>query len=757
MAQDKDLAVYRPDSQLEETAAQEEGSETQNTEDYELYTQESATMDWDFPMPGLAVKRELPTVVRRIRATVLIVLAVLLLELVFNYRAIVEGYSEIDLTEAIEIVDASVFQGYEIHGWKLGVPKTGEDIQNNEGSGNTGNDGIAATGQEERVYSIIYVPDEPVYVGDLRISGKFPKTEYYKVFYNGLTDFRVPTVQEEIEDSVTSWYQDFCTHIGKRVSALSIVLPKEDGAEITKVSLTNKIKWNPFRIAFFLTIFILSWLILGERIMIRKPAICFAVTAFIFGIFYSIGSSYYHYGWDEINHFYSAYSCASGKMIESTEAVSAYISEEGIPETNTLEEFFSMQRSLAGKGSKVAVQIENDTPYLLTYKDLIYLPEIVFIWIGLLLRVRFPVLFQLGRLGNLLCYILLMSFSIYFAGSKRLFLLFVALMPTPLFLAATYSYDAQIFACLTLAEVLWYQVMTEEAERYGRIKVLASGLLFVFGSLPKPVYIPLVLLLLLLPAIRRQPIRRKVIVGVGVVVVCSVLMATFILPMMGSIISGNEYVVADSRSGGAEALQQAYLMLHHPLSSIKLLARNIIGLDNFRNVGNAAGDNHFFLSLAFLNLGLLGVLSDRWLALMLPVLTLALLYDDESAQSMVAVGSRYSDKDRSGQRGNRYGETNPEIGLRKRTRVITAILIFTVIAAIWISMYLAFTTVGANVIDGVQMRYYLPFLFLAAVLVHSRKVRIRASSTAMTKCVLAAVLILNSAAVCELILTSRFS
>lgn len=689
---------------------------------------------------------------RKVLAVTIIIMAVVILEILFNYRALREGYQEIDLTDVIEIVNESDFGDYDIHGRTIG-----------EGEDNSQSD------NQEQIYSVLYIPDSPLYIGEMKVSGHFPSMEYYKVLYNGVTNFGTPELQEELEDSVNSWYEDSYTHIGKRVSAIRLIFPKSDDAELVKVSLLNRFKWNPFRMTAFFFFFVLAWLIWREKIFSRHPLLGFAITAILFGTLFSIGSSYYHYGWDERSHFSSAYSIVKGRTVEETKAVSAYISNEGLPETNTLEEFLSLQKSLDQKGNEVIITYERSHRFLSSYKELIYLPEIVGLGIGTVFGVSFPLLFQLGRLGNLLSYVLLMGLAIHFAESKKQFLLYVALMPTPIFLASTYSYDAQIFACLTLAEVLWFHVLTGPARtgikqrlpsnKY-RWMIFASGILFVLGSLMKPVYIPLILLLLLLPGVRKQPSWRKLVLILCVASAFVVLVATFVLPVVRSLLSGNAYVTADSRGGDTDVLKQAYLVLQHPLSSAKLILGSIFCLDNFRNVGNAAGDTHFFLSLKYLNLGLLGVLNDRWIVLMLPVLTLALFYDEkreaadqkQNVPSAAVAGHHYDPMTVPLERED--GDVVISLGIAGK--ICTALLLFIVILLIWLSMYLAFSAVGAQSVDGVQMRYYLPLTYLLAIVVQNRAIQIRVKRSVMINCLFMTCLILNGAAVFELIFHGRF-
>ena len=69
---------------------------------------------------------------------------------------------------------------------------------------------------------------------------------------------------------------------------------------------------------------------------------------------------------------------------------------------------------------------------------------------------------------------------------------------------------------------------------------------------------------------------------------------------------------------------------------------------------------------------------------------------------------------------------------------ITLIIMITVVL-IWVALYLSFTPVGEEAIAGVQARYYLPLLYMAALLVTNRKMYIQMSDNHALKLVLASV------------------
>ena len=85
-------------------------------------------------------------------------------------------------------------------------------------------------------------------------------------------------------------------------------------------------------------------------------------------------------------------------------------------------------------------------------------------------------------------------------------------------------------------------------------------------------------------------------------------------------IAGNVSFGGDSRGGDTSVVRQMLSMIQHPWATIKLLVTDILRFDNFRNLGDPSSSNYFVGNLMFLNFGALGVLSHKWVMLLLPVL-----------------------------------------------------------------------------------------------------------------------------------------
>lgn len=180
------------------------------------------------------------------------------------------------------------------------------------------------------------------------------------------------------------------------------------------------------------------------------------------------------------------------------------------------------------------------------------------------MKTSFSVLYALGKIGNLLIYILVMFWAIKLAKRKKLFLIFVALMPTPLFLAASYTYDTIVFSFITLACVLWANELYNESINIR--KIIGMVLLFAIGCFSKAVYIPMILIMLILPIASTKKKKDKIIVWTMILCITCLVMLTFVLPTLTSTMAGDLSFGGDSRGGATSVVGQLVSMVKHPMA-----------------------------------------------------------------------------------------------------------------------------------------------------------------------------------------------
>ena len=233
----------------------------------------------------------------------------------------------------------------------------------------------------------------------------------------------------------------------------------------------------------------------------------------------------------------------------------------------------------------------------------------------------------------------------------------------------------------------------------------------ILGSFSKAVYIPLLLLLCFVPKEKFKNRRQRKFFVLTVILIFLIMMSSFVLPALGNVV-GNIDTGGDSRGGNTSVTRQIMYILGAPVGYAKLL---------LETMGNSIGE--YFLgyrSRTFF--GYMGGNGEN-LYLLSVVLTIFVTITGEN-----------------------------KIRLNRRMKIITGIILTGVAALIWTALYLDFTPVGADVINGVQPRYYIPLMFPVMLLFSSGKIKCEMNELRYNRIVLLTNLVILSGCIYSLIL-----
>jgi uncharacterized membrane protein len=255
----------------------------------------------------------------------------------------------------------------------------------------------------------------------------------------------------------------------------------------------------------------------------------------------------------------------------------------------------------------------------------------------------------------------------------------IALFPTAFFQSSTYTYDYWIIAWIMAGFSFFINEMIDFDD-----KSESKNLIFMIGSFvlamgPKPIYVPLMLPLYFIGKrkfIKIKLYKKYLFYLTGFIVL---IFGSFFLPFLSS--GGSGY--SDYRGGeNISSADQLMFIINNPLAYSKILLSSLKGLFSLDNI-----------SLYTTNIGYLGGASYSTLSWLL--------------LTFVAVTNK-SKKDLT--------ITNVKIKL-----TVTA-AIFIAASLIATALYISFNPVGTIIIDGVQPRYLLPFLFPFAMVIGSSKI-----------------------------------
>lgn len=309
---------------------------------------------------------------------------------------------------------------------------------------------------------------------------------------------------------------------------------------------------------------------------------------------------------------------------------------------------------------------------LADFSTLGYLPSAIALWFARLLQLPFSLSIIVGRLGNLISYSIVIAHAIRIAPSKKGVISAIGLMPTSVFLASNYSYDPVVLSFLLLAFALILRELHNPEVPISLGSIISIIAALFVGLSPKAIYFPLVGLLFLIPSSKFSCKKSYRNFCVCVIVFALVMISSFVLPMLFS----EAAQAGDARGGsGVSASGQIAYILSNPIEYAQTLGRFMLG---YLSPANAD-----MYSISFSYMGFLPSHLPWISAVPFTCLVLAACIDasTESCQVITAWG-----------------------------RVWAAFLFFSSVILVCTALYVSFTPVAHDTINGCQARYLIPLL-----------------------------------------------
>lgn len=479
-------------------------------------------------------------------------------------------------------------------------------------------------------------------------------------------------------------------------------------ADDLKLSAVNDFTFHPVRVMFMIAALgIAALFVRGRKLFAERPEAVFAVCCLTLGtlLIYAVGLN--QIGYDEHIHMKSAYNRSFGATVLTTESA-MQMEASTMPSFGNMEERRLIEAYAEANNDFSWANITHQSRFP-NYDVRSYLQISVFMWLGRVFHLPFVWCMMLGKFGNLLLYTIVCYFAVKCAKQGKALVAAVALLPNCIFAAASFSYDAVVNGFLLLAMVLTLnQVFDKKRIDWLQTIVLLGA--FLAGSTAKQIYIFMAFLLLLFPKEKFGGRWQALTYKLCVTAVMALLIYTFFFPPVSASsnfeVMGNLEYAGDKRSQGTSVLGQISWIFNNLPAYIKLL------------LGSMVGElwNYLRGAKPFAAYGYLGGLSVIWTWLGLAALMFASAFSAE-------------DEER---------ETLP---LRFKTGNILVVLGMS--AVIWTSMYVTFTAVGADVINGVQGRYFLPLFLPFFSCFYRKKGRLGISREMYNKIILVVFVVMN--------------
>jgi uncharacterized membrane protein len=408
---------------------------------------------------------------------------------------------------------------------------------------------------------------------------------------------------------------------------------------------------------------------------------------------------------DEDQHIYRSYQLAEFNIFQFNPTVPASLVK--LSDKFSRMNFNSFEKTSVDEilsQKKVELNPQNRAqPYVPKY-IFPYLPQALGMFIGKTLNLSPVILLYMGRIFNLLFSILLIYFAIRTAPFFKWIFFLLGLMPMTLYLYASLSKDAMIISLSFLLIALFLRFAYDQQKK---ISIKDYVILFAISFLvaaTRSIYAILIGMFLLIPVYRIGYLKKYIIVFMSLII--TVFLATQIgalkplfqpkdaastqptinLPLSTNALSSP--IPAEKFKGsdpppvpeGINFIEQKRFILNNPIQYLGIM------LDSFFIYKRALYLDSFIGILGWLNKALPTWLINFYLLILIIA---ALLFSNKDVK---------------------IGLTN---------KIIIASIFIAGVILIETGIYLIWTPVGQNYIEGVQGRYFIPYAPLFFLLLYN--------------------------------------
>lgn len=423
---------------------------------------------------------------------------------------------------------------------------------------------------------------------------------------------------------------------------------------------------------------------------IVAPQWLFVIIAATFGLIY-INILPPMWGIDETSHFARAYQIAHGDVFPNRSSDKDHYG--GLVPSNFIElTNYVVGDLINNKGGSIGIRkdvddtqayaifmeakfSEKNQNYIWSagYSPVAYVGPVVGIIVASLFNMDIGSTIFLARLASLVFYISLVWLSLRLLSSTRLKWLFfsVALLPTALFQASVVTADSVAIGLSIVFLASLFKLLTEKAVDIKWFYFLAF--IAVLLPLVKVNYIFLSLGILLVP--NRVFRGEKVAVIIKTACVVAVILAGYIWSALSKV-TGAAPVSQRPDGLPVSASDQLAFVISDPLHFILVCIKSVVlNSDSYlQSITNIIGWNWVAIPYVFI-------------AGLCMTVVLAALY------------------------------AKPDLLIIKRQLLILNVFVLLGIGSIYAALYIAFNPVGYHIVDGIQGRYFLPFLIPLMMLI----------------------------------------
>ena len=383
---------------------------------------------------------------------------------------------------------------------------------------------------------------------------------------------------------------------------------------------------------------------------------------------------------DEVNHARKSMAIAQGNFFSrpnsnkenrATDFFNSKLNELVSLDSKSYEEAL---RRIKLEETEETVELEYTTMAL--YSPICHLPQAIAMFITKSLKLPVAVQCYAARMANFALSVYLLYIAIKLIPTKKIVVLFIALLPITVQEIASLSCDALLISMsiFYICYILYLKYDKSKVQINNKdIIILAISSIII--SLCKIVYLPLCFLLLLLPKEKFKSNKIRKISVLCIIILSIILNLIWLIYCSRFLISFND---------GVNSKEQLLYILKHPINYFLIVFRTINDFQQINIVG-LIGEG-------------LGVYDAQS--------SVIFIYPCLAIASMLFI----------------VNEQNDRIEFDLYTKIICSFVFIIITVLMYTSLYLQWTALFTQLIYGVQSRYFLPILLLTSVVLNNNKI-----------------------------------
>lgn len=306
-------------------------------------------------------------------------------------------------------------------------------------------------------------------------------------------------------------------------------------------------------------------------------------------------------------------------------------------------------------------------PSAAVYNFICYMPQTIGVTIGKLFNLPILVDAYLGRLFNLLCFVLLMYLSIKYIPFYKEVLVLISLLPITLQEAISLSPDALTIGIIVFL-VSYVLHLTYNKDTVSNKDYLLLSILCIITSLCKIVYIPVCLILFIIPKQKFKSLKDKNIRIFALAFLVIIINLLWLKTASGFLVQTREDVYPE---------KQIEFILSHPINYLITFFKSIRFHRKF-----------YLFTMLGQHLELLNINVTKFYPILSIIFMIILIIIERMRNSII----------------------------KNSTKLLIFLISFIITFLILTSLYIQWTPVKRTIIEGVQGRYFLPILFFVPML-----------------------------------------